>query len=139
MSAAAPARRRPAAAWTPPLDADGLAGLLARLHTWEPFDGGPLLDDVATALDEVPPPAPFDDLTGRLRAHLARLVDIAIASEVADADDLARALLERAFAFRAETLPGDHRAAVVHLRRLAWTAHELLQRLVDTRCLKEAA
>lgn len=68
--------------WEPPLDADSLAGVLDRLRSWTPLDGNALLDDVATALDDVPPAeAEAVRLTARLQGQLAQLLDIAVAAE----------------------------------------------------------
>ncbi|MFD0501927.1 hypothetical protein ACFQ0G_01315 [Streptomyces chiangmaiensis] len=55
MTATTRARVWPAPSWTPPLDSEALATVLAKIHKWEAFDGGALLDDVAIALDEVIP------------------------------------------------------------------------------------
>ncbi|MFK4123796.1 hypothetical protein ACI2LX_00195 [Streptomyces fungicidicus] len=46
---------RPVRQWTPPLSGGQLTTVLDRLRVWTAFDGGALLDDVAAALDDVPP------------------------------------------------------------------------------------
>ncbi|MFI7143150.1 DUF6415 family natural product biosynthesis protein [Streptomyces massasporeus] len=89
-------------------------------------------------LDDVPPTEEAtEEITERLRRHLLRLVNVAVASG-AERDPVAARLIEQARTLRGEDLPGDHWAAVGHLRRLGWTANELLERLVAVRCLKEA-
>ncbi|GHG38349.1 hypothetical protein GCM10018777_64310 [Streptomyces albogriseolus] len=130
---------RPVSPWAPPLDSGQLATVLNRLRGWTAFDGGALLDDVAAALDDVPP-AEGDTapLTERLRGHLARLVTIAVASE-AGQDTTAEQLALQARPLQTEPLPGERRAATAHLCRLGWTANELHDRLAAIRCLKEAA
>ncbi|MFF8196685.1 DUF6415 family natural product biosynthesis protein [Streptomyces bobili] len=113
--------------------------MLSKLRTWQAFDGDALLDDVATALDDVPPAEQdVEEVAQRLRGHLMRLVNIAIAAE-AERDDVAGYLIERARALRVEELPGDHRKAVGYLRRMGWIVNEFLERLVAMRCLKGTA
>ncbi|MFF1276996.1 DUF6415 family natural product biosynthesis protein [Streptomyces marokkonensis] len=113
--------------------------MLDRLRGWTAFDGGALLDDVAAALDDVPPPEEdTEEIAGRLRGHLGRLVTIAVATE-AEQDAAAARLIEHARTLRADDLPGDYRKAVGHLRRMGWIVNELLDRLVAVRCLKEVA
>ncbi|MEU5523754.1 DUF6415 family natural product biosynthesis protein [Streptomyces sp. NPDC047860] len=115
-----------------------LATVLNRLRDWNPFDGGALLDDVAMVLDDVPPAEEAtEEIAERLRRHLLRLVNVAVAAG-AERDPVAARLIEQARTLRGEDLPGDHWTAVGHLRRLGWTANELLERLVAVRCLKEA-
>ncbi|MGW0628505.1 DUF6415 family natural product biosynthesis protein [Streptomyces sp. NPDC002758] len=141
MTAPIPLQRwtRPVQRWTPPLDAEGLAAVLAKFREWEAFDGEALLDDVAVALDDVVPAEELvDELAQRLRGHLMRLVSIAVAAE-AEEDAATAYLIERARTVRVEELPGDRWKAVGHLRRMGWTVNELMERLVATRCLKEAA
>lgn len=130
---------RPVPQWTPPLTGGELTTVLDRLCGWTAFDGGALLDDAATVLDDVPPAEEnTEEIAERLRRHLMRLVHIAIAAEVGQ-DPTAAQLIEQARTLRAEDLPGDHRKAIGHLRRMGWTASELLDRLVAVRCLKEVA
>ncbi|MGX4695492.1 DUF6415 family natural product biosynthesis protein [Streptomyces sp. JNUCC 63] len=129
----------PIPAWTPPLDPDVLRTMLARFRRWEPFDGGALLDDVGAVLDDcIPAEEDVEELAERLRGHLMQLVNIAVAAEE-ERDAEAARLVERGRTLRAEDLPGSHWLAVGHLRRMAWTVNELLERLVATRCLREAA
>ncbi|MGW9030523.1 DUF6415 family natural product biosynthesis protein [Streptomyces sp. NPDC055722] len=132
-------RARPGSTWPPPLDSEVLASLLTKIHKWEAHDGEALLDDVGAALDEVIPGGEYvEDLARRLRGHLQRLVHIAVATE-ADRDVQTARLIEQARTVRTKDLPSDPRKAVGHLRRLGWTVNELMERLVATRCLKEAA
>ncbi|WP_406723444.1 DUF6415 family natural product biosynthesis protein [Streptomyces sp. GD-15H] len=130
---------RPVPRWTPPLSGDELATVLHRIRSWQAFDGDALLDDVAAALDDVPPAEEdVEEIAQRLRGHLMRLVTIAVAAE-AEQDATAAQLIGQARTLRAEDVPGHHRKAIGHLRRMGWTANELLERLVATRCLKEVA
>lgn len=113
--------------------------VLSKLRAWEPFDGGALLDDMAVVLDDfLPAEECVDEIAQRLRGHLMRLVDIAIAAEAVK-DAYAAWLIEQARTVRSEDVPGDYWRAVRHLRRMGWTVNELLERLVATRCLKAAA
>ncbi|CAM5515909.1 hypothetical protein STENM223S_03192 [Streptomyces tendae] len=130
-------RPRPATRWTPPLDANSLITVLARLQGWRPFDGEALLDAVGDALDDVAPDTgTAAALVGRLRAHLVQLVDIAVASEAAEQDALVRAQIEHARHILAEELPGGRQPAVGYLRRLAWSVLELAEKLAELRCLR---
>ncbi|MFC7994026.1 DUF6415 family natural product biosynthesis protein [Streptomyces pilosus] len=129
----------PVRPWTPPLSGGELATVLDRLRGWTAFDGGALIDDVAAALDDVPPTeGDTEELAERLRGHLMRLVTVAVAAE-ADQDAAAAQLVERARTLGAGALPGERRMAVGNLRRMGWTAGELLERLVALRCLREVA
>ncbi|MEU6339301.1 DUF6415 family natural product biosynthesis protein [Streptomyces cellulosae] len=122
-----------------PSTAETLAALLDAVREWTPFDGGEVLDDLAVVLDDGQPP--HEDvaaLAGRLRGHLVRLVRIAEANE-AEGDPEACRLLRQARALRDEALPGDGRRAVGHLRQLAWSVNELLERLGALGCLRSYA
>ncbi len=135
----APLKRRPATRWEPPLDPEALRHLLTAMRAWQPFDINALLDDAGDALDHVPPPAEHADaLAQRLREHLTRLVDIAVAAGAEERDDQAADLIARARALRSEE-PPDHAPTALHLRRLGWAVHELLERLIETHCVKGAA
>ncbi|MGW4101806.1 DUF6415 family natural product biosynthesis protein [Streptomyces sp. NPDC004976] len=120
--------------WTPPLSG-GQRTTVDRLRGWTAFGGGALLDDVAGFLDDVPPAEEFAE---RLRGHLMRLVNITVTAEAKQDTDAAH-LIERARTLRTEALSDDRREAVGYLRRMGWTAGELLERLVAVRCLREAA
>ncbi|MFI6495650.1 DUF6415 family natural product biosynthesis protein [Streptomyces sp. NPDC050564] len=129
----------PVAAWTPPLDHTALETVLAKVRGWEPFDGEALLDDVGAVLDDIAPAQEdVDDNAQRLRGHLMQLVAIAVAAEADQKDPEAGQLIQKARQVRAEDMPGDHLKAVGHLRRLAWFANELYERLGAIKCLKEA-
>ncbi|MBT3155443.1 hypothetical protein HTV45_32165 [Streptomyces sp. CHD11] len=118
---------RPVRPSTYPLASGELATVLNRLRDWHPFDGGALLDDVAAVLDDVPPTEEAtEEIAERLCGHLLRLVNIAGAEH----DPVAAQRIEQARGLRREDPPGDHRQAIGHLRRLGWTAGELLERLV---------
>ncbi len=130
---------RPVRRWGPPLSGTELVTVLDRLRSWGPFDGRALLDDVAAALDDVPPSErDAAQLAERLRGLLARLVTISVASE-AEQDPTAAQLVLRARTLHADPLPCGRQEAIAHLRRLGWTANELHDRLAAIRCLKEAA
>lgn len=122
-----------------PADEETLTTLLTAVRAWTPFDGGALLDDVGAVLDDViPAEDQVEELAERLRGHLMRLVNIALAGEAGE-DDQAAELIARAREVRSEEVPGDHWRAVGHLRRMAWAVNELLERLGAIRCLKECA
>ncbi|WP_329212382.1 DUF6415 family natural product biosynthesis protein [Streptomyces sp. NBC_01708] len=134
-----PSRALPAAgqasekAWFPPLDPTELRRVLQKMRVWEPFDADALLDDVGTALDDVPPAEKHQrEHAQRLRGHLAQLVDIAMSGEADVKDTAALSLIENARDLRSEVMSGDLRRAVVHLWRMAWTVNELLERLLAT-------
>ncbi|MFD5661512.1 DUF6415 family natural product biosynthesis protein [Streptomyces hirsutus] len=96
--------------------------------------------DLTAVLDDLPPAA--EDAAGiaeRLRGHLARLVTIAVAAEEDRRDAITAQLIEQARALSTESILGDCWPATGHLRRMGWTASELLDRLVSTRCLREVA
>lgn len=76
------APERPAEEWTPPLDADGLRIVLARITAWKPLDIEAIFDDLDTAIGNQPPPVNTTAaLVERLRAHLKQLSNIAVADE----------------------------------------------------------
>ncbi|MCX5008650.1 DUF6415 family natural product biosynthesis protein [Streptomyces sp. NBC_00638] len=126
--------------WAPPLDGDELQSVLSAVRRWQPFDGVALLDDVGAVLDEVvPSEEALEDHAVRLRGHLMQLVAIAVAVEVGQEDTKAEQLIEHARRLRAEDMPGDHRQAVGHLRRMAWSVDLLHERLGAIKCIREAA
>ncbi|MEW2267236.1 DUF6415 family natural product biosynthesis protein [Streptomyces sp. NPDC047853] len=78
-------------------------------------------------------------LAVRLSGHLARLADIAVASE-ADQEDLeAERLVQQARAVCAQRRSVAQVPTVGQLRRLAWAVNELLERLTALGCLRAAA
>ncbi|MFE6178808.1 DUF6415 family natural product biosynthesis protein [Streptomyces sp. NPDC056464] len=130
---------RPVERWEPPLDREALTMLLAKVRTWQVFDGAALLDDVGAALDEVAPAGEdVGDLVVRLRGHLVRLVTVAVVAGEGRRDAATARLIERARTVCCEVVPGDRCGAVGHLRRMGWITNELLERLVAAKCLKEA-
>lgn len=130
----------PVEVWEPPLSRDALEDVLAKVRRWQPFDGEALLDDVGVVLDDVVPPEDrLEELGQRLRGHLMQLVGIAVAAEADQEDEQADRLICLARQVRSEDMPGDQWQAVGHLRRMAWSVNELLERLVAIHCLREAA
>ncbi|MFI6122517.1 DUF6415 family natural product biosynthesis protein [Streptomyces sp. NPDC051064] len=114
----------------------GTARTAAYIPVFSTPSADALLDDVGTALDDVPPAEEYQqELAERLRGHLMRLVDFAIGGDADVKDATAFAMIERARDVRSEAMPGDPRRAVGHLRRMAWTVNELLERLLATRQL----
>ncbi|MFJ7772380.1 hypothetical protein ACIQ1J_29320 [Streptomyces sp. NPDC097107] len=57
--------------------------------------------------------------------------------QVADLIERGRTIGNRGSTHRYPPIPTDHRRAVGHLRRMAWTLDELLERLVVHQCLAE--
>ncbi|MFE0865957.1 DUF6415 family natural product biosynthesis protein [Streptomyces rochei] len=126
--------------WTPPLESSELAGVLARLQQWTPFDGDAVLEDVGVALDDVAPrEEEVEACAARLDGHLAKLVDIAVASGAGQEDADAGLLVRRAQDVRKVQVSDSCWSAVAHLRRLAWSVNELLDYLAATGCIREAA
>jgi hypothetical protein len=121
------------------MDPDALRMLLRKVQTWQPYVDGLLLDDVAAVLDDhMPAEDELGDSALRLRGHLMRLVNLAVTAQVVHQDARVAVLVDQARAVRSEDTPGDHWKAVGHVRRMAWTLNELLERLVENQCLKEA-
>ncbi|MDG9717038.1 DUF6415 family natural product biosynthesis protein [Streptomyces sp. DH24] len=122
-----------------PVNEETLTTLLLALRRWEPFDGCALLGDIGDVLDDVTPSeGEAEVLAERLRGRLTHLVDLALKARAAE-DDEASHLILRARTVLNEHAPMDHRRAVGHLRRMAWAANELLERLGALRRLKEYA
>ncbi|MFB7499167.1 DUF6415 family natural product biosynthesis protein [Streptomyces sp. NPDC056161] len=110
------------------------------MRQWAPFDGGAVLDDVGAVLvDVVPGKEDIEELTRRLRGHLLRLVDIAVATEPGHKDQTADCLIGRARVLCAEGMADDRWTAVGHVRRMARCVNGLLELLVVVGCLKEPA
>ncbi|MFI5814876.1 DUF6415 family natural product biosynthesis protein [Streptomyces sp. NPDC051643] len=128
------------AAWAPPLGRAALAELLEAVQRWEPYDGDALLDDVAAALDDVAPPAAdVEGLAVRLDRHLVQLVNIAAVAEADQPDARTARLVAWARSAHATTLPAGRTEAVGHLRRVGLLVDGLLERLVETKNIREAA
>ncbi|MFE2533685.1 DUF6415 family natural product biosynthesis protein [Streptomyces sp. NPDC059371] len=117
-----------------------MRSLLSKIRRWQPFDGGAVLDDVSTVLDEcMPSKEKVAVLAVRLRGHLSRLVEIAVASEADPADGITAQLIARARTVHCKALPDDYMAAAGRLRRTGWIVNELFERLIALGCLREAA
>ncbi|MFE9446457.1 DUF6415 family natural product biosynthesis protein [Streptomyces sp. NPDC006602] len=137
-SALAPGWDHPVRAAVPPCTEAGLKRVLEKIQRWAPYVDALLLDDVAAVLDDYMPGVDeVDEHAQRLRGHLMRLVNLAVTVQVDERDAQVALLVEQARTVCSEDLPGDHRRAVGHVRRMAWTLNELLERLVENQCLKE--
>ncbi len=111
--------------------------VLAALRAWHPYDGDTWLDDVADALDSVPPSEGIvDELAQRLRGYLIQLVGYAVNSEMEKRNERATRLITRAREVREEELPGDYLTSVAHLRRMGWAVNELHDLLVELHAVK---
>ncbi|WP_224301104.1 DUF6415 family natural product biosynthesis protein [Streptomyces olivaceus] len=134
-----PGWSHPVRAAVPPFTEAGLRRVLEKVQRWAPYVDGLLLDDVAAVLDDYTPTEhEVEEHAQRLRGHLLRLVHLAVVSRVAETDQQTAVLVERGRTIRSEEVPTDHRRAVGHIRRMAWTLDELLERLVAHQCLTEA-
>lgn len=121
--------------WDPPMEHDDLACVLRKLRAWKPFDGGAVLDDASDVLDDLTPPEEdVEALAHRLRGYLRQLADIAIATNAQRLDAYTVTLIERAGALQSQDVAVDHRL----LRSMGWVASELLDRLVEKKCIREA-
>ncbi|MEV3853055.1 DUF6415 family natural product biosynthesis protein [Streptomyces sp. NPDC050095] len=129
-------RPRPAPErWSPPHDADQLRAFADRLRVWQPVDVDALLDDVADALDDVPPAAMYlPDLIRRLHAGLDQLMNIAVANEAGAKDDYVAQTLGHSETLRASPLPAE--PAQAHLRQVGWAVNELVDRLVAAKYMR---
>lgn len=131
----APERR--AEEWTPPLDADGLRIVLARITAWKPLDIEAIFDDLDTAIGNQPPPvATSAALVERLRAHLKQLSDIAVADERYPPTAEMVRLIERGRPLREEHMPADQQQAAGLARRLAFTLSDLVEELIEARYIR---
>ncbi|MFC8938183.1 DUF6415 family natural product biosynthesis protein [Streptomyces griseoincarnatus] len=134
-----PGWSHPVRAAVPPFTEAGLRRVLEKVQRWAPYVDGLLLDDVAAVLDDYTPTEhEVDEHAQRLRGHLLRLVHLAVVSKVAEQDGQVADLIERGRTIGSEEVPTDHRRADGHLRSMAWTLNELLERLVAHQCLTEA-
>ncbi|MFE4960591.1 DUF6415 family natural product biosynthesis protein [Streptomyces sp. NPDC056653] len=136
MSATMAAERR-AEEWTPPLDADGLRIVLARITAWKPLDIEAIFDDLDTAIGNQPPPvATSSALVERLRAHLKQLSDIAVADERYPPTAKMVQLVERGLPIRREHMPADQQQVAGLARRLAFTLSDLVGELIEARYIR---
>ncbi|MFG3250575.1 DUF6415 family natural product biosynthesis protein [Streptomyces sp. NPDC048187] len=134
-----PGWSHPVRAAVPPFTEAGLRRVLEKVQCWAPYVDGLLLDDVAAVLDDYTPTEhEVDEHAQRLGGHLMRLVHLAVVSKAAERDEQTAGLVERGRTIRSEEVPTDHRRAVGHSRRMAWTLDELIERLVAHQCLTEA-
>lgn len=125
--------------WTPPIDADGLRIVLARITAWKPLDIEAIFDDLDTAIGNQPPPVNTTAaLVERLRAHLKQLSDIAVADQRYPPTTEMVRLVERGLPMRDERTPADHPQAVGLARRLAFVISDLVEELIEARHIKGA-
>ncbi|MEV0982129.1 DUF6415 family natural product biosynthesis protein [Streptomyces sp. NPDC049915] len=121
-----------------PVQQQALEQTLAKLRAWTPYDGDVWLDDVADALDDVPPAEEdIEELAQRLRGYLMQFVSIAVSREAEQRHQRAGRLIARARQVREQEMPGDYRQATTHLRCMGWTVNELLEVLVEIGAVKE--
>lgn len=126
----------PVGRWFPPLDSEGLVRIAGLLRQVKPLEA--IGDDIGDVLGEQDPrESEFGEIAERLRGDLLRLVAIANAAGVGDAE-VCR-LLQRAHTLRSEALPDGSRQALGHLRRMAGLVNDLLERLAETNIVKEVA
>ncbi|MFF1714632.1 DUF6415 family natural product biosynthesis protein [Streptomyces sp. NPDC058268] len=120
--------------WAPPLRSEELRFVLDRITAWTPLDVEAVFDDLDAALGhQAPPPAAAAALVERLHGHLKRLRDIAAAHFPVEME----ILVERGRAIRDEPLPADHQEAVGLTRRLAFVVSDLVEALIEARCIKD--
>ncbi|MEU1276265.1 DUF6415 family natural product biosynthesis protein [Streptomyces sp. NPDC005799] len=133
-----PGWAHPVRAAVPPFTEAGLGRVLGKVQRWGPYVDGSLLDDVAAVLDDyTPTDGEVDEHAQRLRGHLMRLINLAVTSKLNERDERVADLVKRGRNIRSEEVPSDHRRAVGHVRQMAWTLNELLERLVENQCLTE--
>ncbi|MGW7090072.1 DUF6415 family natural product biosynthesis protein [Streptomyces sp. NPDC054871] len=131
------APRRDVPQWDPPLPSDKLRFVLERITAWTPLDVEAIFDDLDAAIgDQAPLPAATAALVERLRGHLKRLSDIAVAHSTNPVPAEMEALVERGRTIRDEPLLADHRQAVGLARRLGFVVADLVEALIEARCIK---
>lgn len=122
--------------WLPSISSEGLARIACLLRDVKPLET--IVDDIGDVLGEQDPrESGFGEIAECLRGDLRRL--IAIAEAAGDKDAQVCRLLQRAHTLRSEALPDDSRLALGHLRRMAGLVNDLLERLAETRTVKEIA
>lgn len=125
--------------WEPPLDAEGLRLVLARVTVWKPLDIEEIFDDLDTAIGNQPPPvATTTALVERLRSHLKQLSDIAAADAKHPPTSEMVELIERGLPGRAEPTPADRQQAISLARRLAFVTSDLVEKLIEARYIEGA-
>ncbi|MEV7885133.1 hypothetical protein ACWD3I_25590 [Streptomyces sp. NPDC002817] len=102
----------PVRAAMPPFTETGPKWALEKMQCWASYVEGSLLDDIAAVLDLYSP------TENEIDEHVAGLV-------------------AQGRAIRSEEVPSDHRRAVGHVRKMAWTLNELLELLVANQCPTE--
>ncbi|WP_190086301.1 DUF6415 family natural product biosynthesis protein [Streptomyces longisporoflavus] len=124
--------------WTPPLRSDELRFVLDKITAWTPLDVAMIFDDLDTAIGDRPPPAATTAaLAERLRVHLKRLGDIAVADPNHPPAKKKGRLIEQARLLRDQTLPTGHQETVGLTRRLAFVVADLAEVLIETGCIKD--
>lgn len=135
MTTVAP--ERPVETWTPPLDAEGLRAILARLEEWNPLDVEQIFDDLDTAIGNQPPPVTATEaLVERLRSHLKQLSNISVADERLPPTAQMVQLVERGAPLRKEHTPAARQQAVGLARRLAFVTSDLVEELIEARYIE---
>jgi hypothetical protein len=126
------------ATWRPPLTAEQLRDVLAKVRSWTPLSLPAIFDDLDQVLGEQQPAADdLDEIGDRLRGALMQLGCIAVADPAHRPDPETLALVERARALRDEEMTGGYRAELGLARRMAWTASDLIERLISGQHIKD--
>lgn len=113
-----------------------LARVMQAFSRWQPLDLGTVLDDVAVALDDVPPTLEErSHLVQRLHAHLTQLANIALANGACQRDAQIARLVTRGQTLQAATSVSG--TAQADLRRTGGVLSDLVDRLVAMRYVKE--
>jgi hypothetical protein len=134
-----PGRPMPAEWAEPPLEADALAAVVAKLRAWDPLVVDAVFDDLDRVLgDQTPPADQIDELGECLRGTLMQLGNIAVADPRFPPGDELLQLVERARSLRAEEMPGDYRKALGLTRRLAWMTTDLIELMIATQHIRDA-
>ncbi|MEU6174017.1 DUF6415 family natural product biosynthesis protein [Streptantibioticus parmotrematis] len=127
----------PAEEWTPPLDANSLRLVLERFRAWRPLDIEEVFDDLDAAIgNHLPPASTTVALIDRLRGHLKQLSDITVAGDGFPPTAEMTRLVQQARPLREECTPAAHRQAVGLARRLAFVTADLIEELLEARCIK---
>ncbi|WP_189316141.1 DUF6415 family natural product biosynthesis protein [Streptomyces brasiliensis] len=124
--------------WEPPLPAEKLRVVLAKVRGWDPLHLPSIYDDLNAVLGEHTPAVDeVDELGERLRGALAQLGCIAVADPHDEPDTATLALVERSRALRAEETSGGYRQGLGLIRRMAWTTADLIDQMVQTRQISD--
>jgi hypothetical protein len=126
------------ATWKPPLTAEQLQDVVAKMRAWTPLSLSAIFDDLDQVLGEQRPSADdLDELGDRLRGALMQLGCIAVADPVHPPDAETLVLVEQARALRDEEMTGGYRTELGLARRMAWTASDLIERLISGQHIKD--